>query len=176
MKRVILLMLLTGMMVTLTAGVAVAAVTDFRERGEGTAEQTTPEGCQFGGTCTDRVSGSIAGKPVDNPRATTTEAGRAGITGTVSSDFSQAEEGPGGPGTYSVPTSGNIVLTDLDGERLFLDIEGTTTGSNTGPNASFEGTITVTKGTGKFRNVRGGHGDVEFEVTDTDGRELDLHG
>jgi hypothetical protein len=36
--------------------------------------------------------GSVAGKPVDKPRITATEKRSAGIMGTVSSDFSRAEQ------------------------------------------------------------------------------------
>jgi hypothetical protein len=165
MRKLILLTLLAGTMVALTAGVAVAAVTDFRERGTGTAELISEEGCQNGGTCTDRVSGSVAGKPVDNPRMNASGDRFAGIMGTVSSDFSQATSPT--PGTYSVPTTGNIRLADRDGGRIFLEIEGTTTGPQSGPNnATFTGTFTVTKGTGQFSNVKGGSGEAEFQLAD----------
>lgn len=166
MRKLVLLTLLASMLVALTAGVAVAAVTDFRERGTGTAEQISEEGCQNGGTCTDRVSGSVEGKPVDNPRMNAREGKPAGIMGKVSSDFSRAEQGPT-PGTYSVPTSGSVRLADRDGGKIFLEIEGTTTGPQSGPNnATFEGTYTVTEGTGQFGDVKGGSGEAQFELTD----------
>ena len=158
----------TALFVLLVSGVAWAVTfTDITEKGIGTSRQTSEEGCQFSGeTCTDRVSGSIVGTPIDNPNTRRTEEeGRAGIAGSVTSDFSDpivnAEAG-----TYTVPTTGSVRLNDPEGGRLFLTIKGKTTGELSGGTATFEGTYTATGGTGQFRNVVGGRGDVEFEVTD----------
>ena len=65
-----------------------ATVTDITEKGIGTTRQVTPDGCQDGDSCTDRVNGSIVGTPVDNPNLRRTDDDeRAGIVGTVTSDF-----------------------------------------------------------------------------------------
>jgi hypothetical protein len=168
MRKLVLLLSSTILAVVLASGWAWAATsTDITEKGVGTTRQTSEEGCQTGGTCTDRVSGSIVGTPIDNPNERRTEEdGRAGLAGVVTSDYAEADVDPEA-GTFTVPTTGNIRLNDAEGGRLFLAIKGKTTGDLTGDNATFEGTFTATDGTGQFNDVIGGRGDVEFEVTDT---------
>jgi hypothetical protein len=67
-----------------------------------------------------------------------------------------------------VPTLGDVRLADRDGGEILLEVGGTTTGPQSGPNnATFESAYTVTKGTGQFSNVKGGSGDAAaFELTD----------
>jgi hypothetical protein len=149
------------------AGPALAAkTTTISEKGSGTTEQTTPDGCQFGGTCTDKLEGKISGKPIDNRRKHSTPDRPAGIVGTLSADYSQATFPT--PTTFSVPVSGKVKLTDRDGGRLVLSIEGTLTGSTTGgQEATLVGTFTVTNSGGKLRDVRGGSGTVTAEIVDS---------
>jgi len=167
MRKLVLLLSSTALAVLLLSGAAWAVtITDITEKGVGTSRQTSEEGCQFGGTCTDRVSGSIVGTPIDNSNTRRTdEEGRAGIAGTVTSYFSDPKV-DATAGTYTVPTTGNVRLNDTEGGRLFLTIKGKTTGELSGGTATLEGTYIATGGTGQFRNVVGGRGDVEFEVTD----------
>lgn len=143
-------------------------VTYIAEKGVGTSRQISEEGCQFSGeTCTDRVRGSIVGTPIDNPNERRTDEEEwAGIAGTITTEYSNPRMNTEA-GTYTVPTTGNVTLNDLEGGRLFLTIKGKTTGELTGESATFKGTFTASRGTGQFRNVIGGRGDVEFEVTDT---------
>lgn len=169
MRKIVLLLSSTAFAVVLASGWASAATfTDITEKGVGTTRQTSAEGCQLKKEiCTDRVSGSIVGTPIDNPNERRTEEeGRAGLAGVVRSDYAEVEPNLEA-GTFTVPTTGDIRLNDAEGGRLFLSIKGKTTGKLTGETATFKGTYTATGGTGQFKNVIGGRGSVEFDVTDT---------
>lgn len=166
MRKLVLLLSSTVLTVALASGWAWAATsTDITEKGVGTTRQTSAEGCQLKKEiCTDRVSGSIIGTPIDNPNERRTEEhGRAGLAGVVHSDYAEAKIGTE---TFSVPTTGSVRLNDSEGGRLFLSIKGRTTGDLSDGTATFKGTYTATDGTGQFNNVIGGRGDVEFEVKD----------
>ena len=167
MRKIVLLVSSTALAVVLASGWASAATfTDITEKGVGTTRETSEAGCQLRGEiCTDRVSGSIVGTLIDNPNERRTEEeGRAGLAGVVRSDYAEAKIDAE---TFAVPTTGDIRLNDAEGGRLFLRIKGKTTGKATGETATFKGTYAATGGTGQFKNVIGGRGSVEFDVTDT---------
>ena len=153
MRRPLLLLALCMALALALATPAMAQTTQpITEEGTGTQELTSQPGCQNGGECTSELEGSVAGDPITNPDAV--EPG-AGITATLTADYSQVEQGPT-PGTFSVPTTGTATLTDADGSTLSLDVQGTYTGSTagTGP-MTFAGTFTITGGTGRFAGASG---------------------
>jgi hypothetical protein len=164
-------MMLTALVSLLTAtfvlaGPALAAkTTAITEKGAGTTKSTSEEGCQNGGTCTDELEGELRGTPIDNPRRNSKPKHPAGITGTLSADYSQAVINVGG--TFTVPVTGDVKLTDRDGGRLTLEIDGEMTGSTTGgQEATLEGDFEVTNSGGKLRDVRGGSGTILADIVD----------
>jgi hypothetical protein len=161
MRRITILTMLAVSLASLTiagAALAKAEVTNIAQTTSGTTESISEEGCQNGGTCTDRVMGSISGKPVQNPRAESIKGKPAGIVGTVSADYSDPQPGPE-PDTFSVPASGKLVLTDVRGAndgRLFISIvDGTLIGQNDGSEATLKATFTIDRGTGKYKGASG---------------------
>ena len=158
-------MMLTALVSLLTAtfvlaGPALAAkTTTIHEKGSGTTETVSEEGCQQGGTCTDRIEGSIFGKPVDNRRAKSSDTRRAGITGKLSADYGDRQA----DGTF--PVTGELVLHNRDGGRLELSIEGhLTIVSNNA--ATLDSDFNVTGSEGKLGDVRGGSGTMTAQIQD----------
>ena len=129
------------------------------------------------GECTSVLEGSVVGSPITNPNDG--EGGGpdsfAGFLAILMVDYSQATYTPT---TFSAPTTGEAHLQEPpglgDGDRITLDLQGTFSGNNdgTGP-TTFEGTFTVTGGSGRFA---GATGSGDLTATSENGRfvaELD---
>jgi Ca2+-binding RTX toxin-like protein len=130
---------------------------------------TLSEGCDNpsdprGGVCTTKFEGYIEGTPIANPDK---EGEDAGFNATLTTDYTAA--GPGTDGyEYYAPTTGQATLTDVSGDRLDIDIEGTIYGiaDDTTGYRVFYGTFTVTGGTGIYADATGDGGFSERRCCD----------
>jgi hypothetical protein len=138
-----------GSAMALIADPAWAQTTAITETGSGTAS-TSPPNCQNTGdrVCTTTVQGSIVGSPINNPDPT------EGIVGTFTADYDNAVVTGA---TFTVPATDEVTLTDADGSRLFLSADGNLSGSlaPAGAPLTFDGTFTITGGTGRFAGATG---------------------
>lgn len=170
--RMLPLVVLVALAFASVAGSVRAAPTDteLTETGAGTTEQTSPEGCQATGEqeCTDRVRGSIAGNLINNPRTNSTSAGRAGIAGNLTSDFTGVTPDPT-TGAFTAPVRGGLTLTDVDGSTLVIAVRGTVSSpDSSGQTTTLDATFTVRSGTGRFEGATG-TGNIDATIEETTG-------
>jgi hypothetical protein len=121
----------------------------FHQVGKGTttAASSTP-GCQFTGSCTESIAGTVNGTPIH----------QGTYNGTLTIDYGEATSN--GQGGFCAPAAGPVTLTDSQdpGNSITKQETGQVCEVGaTGPNVphSFSGTWAITGGTGEYSGATG---------------------
>ena len=155
MKRLVWTWPLVLLIVILTVGVSISTAFasgtkaySFKSSGSGTETSLSPAGCQFTAAgCTVQTNGI----------ATSSQMGTGPYTTTLTVHWAQATSN--GNGGYCAPADGPSTLTAPNGTNT-LSLQNSGTVCEVGPTGSnvphtFNGTFTITGGTGKFAGTSG---------------------
>jgi len=146
-SRIFALVAGTALAAFIAAPVFAGSALPFKSAGSGTESSLSAAGCQF----------TLAGCTVESDgTAISSHLGKGAYTSTLTIDWAAATSN--GSGGYCAPASGTSTLTAANGDSLTFSESGTVCevgATGIGVPHSFNGTYTITGGTGRFVGAGG---------------------